>query len=144
MVINLCFVPLHPKILGMKQRYSAFTEARFKPQYLSELRVCYSNNDDPEFGSREVLTKRGDFCDFQTSLSLFLHHHCSITEHSCLISGMLRSHSSTRAGTTWMCCRTEGRQGPAPSPWVTAQPESRAARGPLILCKQKVQLILFT
>lgn len=52
MVINLCSVPLYPKILGIKQRYSAFVEARLKPQYLSEFHVCYSNNADLELGLR--------------------------------------------------------------------------------------------
>lgn len=41
-------MPLYPKILGIKQRYSEI----LKPQYLSELHVCYSNNDDLDLGSR--------------------------------------------------------------------------------------------
>lgn len=111
MVINLCSVPLCPKISGIKQRYSEI----LKPQYLS---ACVLQQQWWSwFGLKsQVFTKRGDFCNFQTSLSLFLHQHCIITEHSCLISGMLRSHSSTMP---WMCCRAEGAQGPAPSPeWL--------------------------
>lgn len=101
MVINLCPIPLCPKVLGIKQRYSAFTEARFKPQNFSELHVCCSNNDNLKLGPRvKCSQKEVTSVTFTPASPFFLHHHCSITEHSCLISRVLRGHSSTLAGAT--------------------------------------------
>lgn len=81
---------------------------------------------------------------FSASLSLFLHHHCSVTVYSCLIAWMLRSHSYTNAGTTSQCRWQEPAAADVlqdrgeretciktPALQVTAQPEMQSWQGDL-------------